>query len=302
LKTMSRVLPLILQRKLATLSLVFIATTLLLNSGISAAEHQTGLLWKIQKEGLEPSYLFGTIHLNNERIKKLAPPVESAFQNSKSFTMEMITDTNGLAVMGKLMFLDYGQSLKHIAGKKLYEEIENALLERKMTTENLDRLKPWVLVMMLSTPKSKKGLFLDMDLYMRATMARKPRYGLETMAEQLVPFNDMTLKDQVTLLKDSLVALKDFDNQLEILTQAYLKRDLTELLTISETYQGKGGKAYDTLMTQLIRDRNLRMRDRMQPRLAEGNAFIAVGALHLPGENGLIRLLEKQGYTLSPVY
>lgn len=276
--------------------------TFAFSANARTSEQQTGLLWKIEKPGQESSYLFGTIHLNDKRVKQLAPPVKNAFQNSRSFTMEMIADTNGLAAMSKTMFLNSGQTLKKITGDKLYQEIEETLLKRDMTTENLERLKPWVIIMMLSTPKTKSGLFLDMDLYMKATMARKPRYGLETMAEQLAPFNNMTMKDQVTLLKDSLTSLKDFDNQLEEITRAYLERNLTGLLIISNKYQGQSGETYQKLMDELITERNQRMAERMQPRLQEGNAFIAVGALHLPGKYGLIKLLEKQGFTLSPVY
>jgi uncharacterized protein YbaP (TraB family) len=269
---------------------------------VRANNRQLGLLWRIEKPGLAPSYLFGTIHLNDERVKNLAPPIKTAFRNSRSFTMEMIADTNGLAAMSKIMFLNGGLSLRKITGEALYQDTVRVLLKRGMTTENLDRIKPWVVIMMLSTPRSKTGLFLDMDLYMQATMLKIPRYGLETMAEQLAPFNNITIREQVALLKDSLASLEDFDKQLEEITSAYLQRDLTALLAISENYQGQAGKTYRALMNTLIKERNVRMRTRMQPRLLEGNAFIAVGALHLPGENGLIKLLEKQGYTLTSVY
>jgi len=284
----------------------FIFTVILFNSVVSFAEEnqteQIGLLWKINKPGAEPSYLFGTIHLNDERVKNLAPPVKSAFDNSRSFTMEMITDTSGLVVLSRMMFLAEGLSLKKITGGKLYQQTVEVLLKRGMTTENLDRIKPWVIIMMLSTPKSKSGLFLDMDLYAKAVSARKPAYGLETMAEQLAPFDDMPLKDQVALLKDSLQASDQQDAQLEEITQAYLSRNLTKLLTISDSYQTQAGAAYDRLMTQLIKDRNLRMQRRMQKRLTEGNAFIAVGALHLPGKDGLINLFQEQGYRVTSVY
>ncbi len=284
----------------------FIFTVILFNSVVSFAEEkqteQIGLLWKINKPGAEPSYLFGTIHLNDERVKNLAPPVKSAFDNSRSFTMEMITDTSGLVVLSRMMFLAEGLSLKKITGEKLYRQTVEVLLKRGMTTENLDRIKPWVIIMMLSTPKSKSGLFLDMDLYAKAVSARKPAYGLETMAEQLAPFDDMPLKDQVALLKDSLQASDQQDAQLEEITQAYLSRNLTKLLTISDSYQTQAGAAYDRLMTQLINDRNLRMQRRMQKRITEGNAFIAVGALHLPGKDGLINLFQEQGYRVTSVY
>ena len=54
--------------------------------------------------------------------------------------------------------------------------------------------------------------------------------------------------------------------------------------------------------SQVVVNRNRRMLERMQPRLREGNAFIAVGALHLPGKDGLLTLLRNKGYRVSPVY
>ncbi|MBI3774645.1 MAG: TraB/GumN family protein [Gammaproteobacteria bacterium] len=56
------------------------------------------------------------------------------------------------------------------------------------------------------------------------------------------------------------------------------------------------------LIAELIDARNLRMLERMAPRLKEGKAFVAVGALHLPGDHGLLRLLEKAGYHVSAMY
>ena len=54
--------------------------------------------------------------------------------------------------------------------------------------------------------------------------------------------------------------------------------------------------------SEVVVNRNRRMLERIQPRLREGNAFIAVGALHLPGKDGLLTLLRNKGYRVSPVY
>jgi uncharacterized protein YbaP (TraB family) len=52
---------------------------------------------------------------------------------------------------------------------------------------------------------------------------------------------------------------------------------------------------------RLVVERNYRMAERIQPQLREGNALIAVGALHLPGEEGLLALLAEEGYRVSAV-
>jgi uncharacterized protein YbaP (TraB family) len=58
----------------------------------------------------------------------------------------------------------------------------------------------------------------------------------------------------------------------------------------------------ETFTTNLLDTRNTRMIERMQPQLAEGGAFVAVGALHLPGENGILKHLEDRGYRLTRLY
>ena len=53
---------------------------------------------------------------------------------------------------------------------------------------------------------------------------------------------------------------------------------------------------------RLLEDRNHRMVERMLPRFDEGGAFIAIGAAHLPGESGVLALLERRGYTVTRLY
>jgi uncharacterized protein YbaP (TraB family) len=92
--------------------------------------------------------------------------------------------------------------------------------------------------------------------------------------------------------------------QLEIsaLLRAYLDRDLGTLMALAERYQGSGQDRYSRLMDSLLWKRNRLMVERMVPRLAEGSSFIAIGALHLAGERGVLALLEGLGYRVARVY
>jgi hypothetical protein len=83
---------------------------------------------------------------------------------------------------------------------------------------------------------------------------------------------------------------------------AYLDRDLEGLVLLQQQYMYADSDIDDRFMLELVDKRNLRMVRRMQDVLAQGNAFIAIGALHLPGENGVLHLLEQQGFTVTPVY
>ena len=87
------------------------------------------------------------------------------------------------------------------------------------------------------------------------------------------------------------------------LRQAWLQRDLARLVAINSAALRDSDPQLATLFNQrIILDRNRRMAERLESRLHEGGRFIAVGALHLPGEQGLLELLEQRGYRLTRLY
>ena len=264
-----------------------------------ASRFRQGLLWKIETVQGEPSHLFGTIHSSDPRVTQLAPPVKSAFDRATSFTMELLINANGVASMAEAMFFAEGKSLSAVLGQDLYEQTRQAVAAIGLATHDLDRQKPWVVVMLLSTPRAQLGLPLDMQLQLQATLQGKAIYGLETMGEQIAVFNDMSMSDQIDLLKDALAQHAELTRQFDALLQAYLARDLAQLMAIVDQPKRKRSDAFAAMMDRLLRQRNALMLERMQVRLNEGNAFIAVGAAHLPG---LLRLLEDAGYRVSAVY
>ena len=121
--------------------------------------------------------------------------------------------------------------------------------------------------------------------------------------EQLDVFEGLPLNDQVALLKDAVEQFTDIDALHAELLAAYLSRDLATLEALNEVSMQTGDQRLARDFQQrLILDRNRRMAERMQEHLEAGGAFIAVGALHLPGEQGLLELLEQQGYSVRVVY
>lgn len=262
-----------------------------------------GLLWKIEAPGIAPSYLFGTYHSNDPRITTLPCPVQEAFNRTSSYTMEVITNGAGIVSMAEAMFFSDGKTLKDVLGEPLYQETLRAVGATETTkTGGIDNMKPWAVMMALSAPRAGRGLFLDMALQFDATHRGKPTYGLETMQEQIAVFNGMSLDDQVVLLRDAVQNHQLTQDVMEELTRAYLKRDLSALLALNEKFKPKDARVYADMMDRLLVRRNANMAERMRVRLKEGNAFVAVGALHLPGDTGLLRLLSAAGYRVTRVY
>lgn len=289
-------------RLVATIFLSLVITAAVA-APVGPVKHAKGLLWRITSPGLTSSYLFGTMHSTDPRVTTLPEKLTTAFNRSSSFSMELIFTGAGIVHMAEVMFYGQTESLKANIGDELYEKTLAAFKSAGISTRDLDKKKPWAVIIALgSSQKSHGAMFLDLKLQHQAALQFKPTYGLETMDEQLEVFDGLTLEDQVQLLKEALKFQSTSAEQMDQLMRAYLKRDLASLAAISDKYQSTAGPAYDKLMDRLLAKRNSRMLERMQPRLKEGGAFIAVGALHLPGRKGLLTLLENTGYTVTAIY
>ncbi len=126
----------------------------------------------------------------------------------------------------------------------------------------------------------------------------KRLFSLETVDEQIkILLDRKPLREQAQSLYEMLTSSEKIINQLEVLNRLYLKQDLEELLEYSNN---------DSMQTPedkwiLLDQRNIRWAEQLPKQFEKGSNFIVVGALHLPGENGVINLLKKQGYKIKPV-
>jgi len=264
--------------------------------------HAKGLLWKIHRIGLKPSYLYGTMHLADKEITTLSRPVLEALDNAHSVTLEVKFSVNTFHEMSKAMNYADGSTLEGKVGEELYDEAMELLKTYGFSEKMAKTLKPWSAYLSLSMPPSKGGLPLDMVILNRGKQFGAEIYGLETLEEQLGIFDKMSEEDQTQLLKDSVCHYETFQKDILEMKALYLKHDLAGLAFMAEKYKPDEEDRYKELMENLIEKRNHKMVERMQIRLIEGNAFIAVGALHLPGEDGILGLLEKDGFIVTPVY
>lgn len=265
-------------------------------------QYDKGLLWKITSHRGTVSYLFGTIHVEDPAIINLPSPVTKALFSSKSVTLEILPDAQAQASALAAMLYKDGRTLQQALGNSLYQRTVAALTKNGLPEQIIANMKPWAAMMILSVPKAKTGQFLDKTLYDKATARGMRTYALETQDEQLSVFNDMSEQDQIKMLERTLNDLAILPTLFKQLKQAWLDRDLIKLQAISEQQAPKDDPISSRFMNKLVNQRNQIMADRMQTRLKEGRAFIAVGALHLPGDHGLLNLLSQRGYSVQRVY
>jgi len=274
-----------------------------LGQAIAAEDFNRGLLWKIEGRGAEPSYLFGTMHSEDPDVVRLPAPVRKALDEAHGVTLEVVLDPAALLAMTAGFMLDDGSTLQSLIGEPLYRRVVGALADYSVPEMVISGMKPWAVAVTLMTPPTRTGEVLDLVIYQTAIAAGKPVDGLETPLEQLAVFDELSESDQVALLKDTLNNLAEIQASLARLKEAYLARDLQRLQEISDAPMRDTDPALMERFTDvLITRRNHRMVERMVALLQKGGQFIAVGALHLPGEQGLLQLLSGRGYRVTRVY
>jgi len=281
--------------------LVFTLILSFLFSCTARADVGKGLLWRIHKPKVPASYLFGTIHVDDKRVKRLSDQVRKRFDESKTLCLEILPDRETQVGIGLAMLLPKGVMLDSVLGNRLFTRLSLELNRKGITPMEALRLKPWAAMVALSRPPSQGGYALDEQLYHWANYQYKHLCALETLQEQLSVFDELTHGDQITLLEETLDHLPKLAEMNEELIQIYLKGDLDAIFDKSMELNRVPDKGLSKrLRESLIDRRNQIMIKRMIPHLEKGRAFIAVGALHLPGNQGLIRLLVKEGYAVTP--
>jgi len=114
------------------LSCLLVAVVGFAAAGDAPAKFSKGLLWKIEKTTIQPSYVFGTIHLDDARVPDLPAPVKETFARSRSFTMEMIIDEASAQKFATSMLLDEGGDLKTLLGEPLFAKTTEVMREYGM--------------------------------------------------------------------------------------------------------------------------------------------------------------------------
>lgn len=287
----------------------------LLQAQAKAIPNNRGLVWKIEKDGIKPSFLFGTMHFSDPRVLKLPDAAESAYRSAKTVVIET-TDALDPEVLlriqfeqPELMLFTDGSTLKSHLPVERQAELEQKLAERGIVLAAFARMKPWILSTLLTLPECEFQRMnggehgLDSVLALRAQAEGRHVDGLETAAEQLQGMNRMPLEFHI----HNLVAMVDYgdqiDDAMETMTALYLRGEIGMITPTLRTIipDNLSEADFERFQKLLIDDRNHIMADRAIPLLDQGDVFMAVGALHLPGKEGLIELLRARGWRVTPL-
>jgi uncharacterized protein len=285
-----------------------------------AQENAKHVLWKIEHKDFPNrgvSYLFGTIHLTDERVQILPPAAAAAVENARRIGVEVedltqermaeamttMSGSGGLLLPGK-------ERLDSLLSATEKQHTTQALAKSGLPPEMLARVRPWVALVMMATTDCERSrlragkLPLDGELARSAEARGIGAVGLETVELQFKAMADIPHADQLALLKAQLAIAPRMHDMVETLVQLYLARDFGAIWPLQIALAQKAGvdpKAFESYEEHLLVVRNKSMRDRAYMHVERGGIFMAVGALHLPGKFGLVNLFREMGYDVTPV-
>lgn len=278
---------------------------------LSIYQSNAQLLWKISGNGLEkPSYIFGTHHLAPLSILDSIPVFNDAFNSCSTVYGELIMDKDQMQTEARkfagLMMSPPDSTLDVVLSKDQFEKLNKITTENMgVTADQVKILKPAALTTQLAIMAHIKHFKdfkpeeqLDQLMQTRAKAANKNVGSLETMEQQMNILFGGSLKEQAK----SLVILMDHFDQLDyfvqIMNDAYMAQDLDKLLSLM-TDEKYGANKEE--LERILYARNKNWDAQLKEILPKNEPiFIVVGAGHLPGEDGIIKLLRKQGYTVEP--
>lgn len=283
----------------------------------AALPNAEGLLWKIEKVGVSPSWLYGTMHSTDPRVTGISGQAQAAWERADVMVIEtlgVLDEKKAAAAM--FMKPEYtmftgSESIDDFLSDTDRTVLTEALGERGLSLALVRKMKPWLIMSMVTVPdcelkRKAAGIeILDIKLANAAKQDGKDLLGLEEITEQIAVMAGMPVEFQIRSLLATLSIEDRMPDVFETVTQLYVEENVAAAMPVltaafPETV-GTDIDGYAHFEEEVIRKRNHTMADRSQPILQKGNAFVAVGALHLPGEEGVIELLRKQGWTVTRV-
>ncbi len=250
-------------------------------------------LWRLKHpDNKEVSYLLGTVHTKDKLAFATLPSIEEKILSCNAFAAEFdFAEANQQILMQHLKLPD-GVKLSDCLKPKVYLKLEKLLGSSIIMHEHH---KPFFIYNLLTESLFREDMpvALDKYLYDFAQKAGKQMGGVETFEEQMLILSKISLEDQIKLLTQVVKNFKAYKQQIIKITDLYQAGNIQKLnKAVLRSTQG--------LRKLMLYDRNELMAKRMKTMLAEQSTFVAVGAGHLGGQKGVLRLLKLEGVKIKP--
>lgn len=281
---------------------------------------QAQILYRITGKGLEsPSYIVGTYHLAPSSFADSIPGMDKAIAGTNQVCgeldmMDAFKPENATRLL-KSQMLPEGVTLSSLFTADQLKRL-NALLLEVMGTNlddeafaaQMEKMSPAALSTSLTLTSYMKGTpsFNPMDLIdnyfqMQAIQNGKSVKGFETVDFQMGILYGAPLEKQVNDLMCLVDHFDDANDMVNLITTAYFSQNLKQIEDALEQESKVDCGTSPEDEDILINNRNRNWVEMMPEMMAEQPTLFVVGAAHLCGDKGVLKLLEKAGYTVEGV-
>ncbi len=264
---------------------------------------ESSLLWKIEGNGIpKGSYLFGTMHLIEKQYFIFPEKLEKLVKKSDQLVLELPGLPNQMEAMKFVKLADGVTFFDFFTPEQTDTILDWAQKELKMSEDKFRKtmggMKPFVVVQTATQLHFiGKTESYEMSYEKLARENSIEIKGLETLEEQMSLFDDLTREQQANMVMEGIRNTQKMLELTKTMQEVYTRQNVDSLyILISE----EGGTISEE-QSEFLDNRNERWVPKIEAMISEKKSFIAVGAGHLGGPSGVIRLLEKRGYTLTPV-
>lgn len=279
--------------------IVLLTAILFLSNRIFCQVEKKSLLWEVKnKDGKTCSFLFGTIHAIDESKFYFPKKLEKIAAKCDAICLEIAGVTSSAPSVDKLMLTN--KSLKDLFTKAEMDSIHVwaerfLLMKPDQFDENFGKAKPFLLLQFIlksSLPENIESYELKIEEL--ANKNKQEIVGFETIDFQLGLFDQMSTEDQVKMVMEGLRDENTSKSKFEKMQQIYLDQDIDLLYKMTK-------EESTALNRSFLEDRNIDWIAKMEKMTENKMVFIAVGAAHLAGPEGLIELLIKKGFQVTPI-
>ena len=259
---------------------------------------EQGLFWKVESPAGKASYLFGTIHTDDNRVTNFSPAVTNALQSVDAFMMET------LAPNDPSIFMMQDGDLKSMLSEKELDQVYALAEFHVMHRDAATHMKPWLLAVVFDSPKPLTPFAQDNLLMTKSEDLGKEVIGIEDTQEHFGVMDSFSRDEQLTMLRAVLKRSQQTkERDYERLMSAYLEGDSEKVAMLDEKITGGmlPPALWGKMRVKLLDERNMVMAERITEEAKTKNVFVAVGASHLAGKGGLITRLKAACYKLTPV-
>jgi len=262
------------------------------------------VFWEITGNNLsQPSYIFGTIHFIASKDYLMTKRIKDKMKECKVFSTETLMNSHTRHILNRSAHLSENGSIEDLMSEEEYNQVKKFFVgELGVSNLHFDltyrHLKPLVLsTTMTRLHLGSKVKFYETEMIKIAKRNNRELIGLETVEKEMEAMDHYPLEDQASALIQNVNNSQQHFDDFDALVDYWKEGDLEEILAITLRPSGDNYEFH----RHFIDLRNFDWVPKMERKMDLAPTFFAVGAAHLGGDVGIIKLLKDKGYTMTPL-